>query len=204
MSFRDVLSTPGIKPVLFTLFMAAFGFGVILPILPFYALAHGAKPFELGLLTATFAFMGLLFGPIWGKLSDKYGRKKVLLISTAGFAASYVLCAFADTLFLVFAARGLEGVFAAGIFPVCISLLSDLTTPEQRGRAMGLVGMSFSLGFIVGPAFGGLASAISVKDAFLLSALLATINFAAIFLRLREPRESPEARDITGKENSLL
>src|SRR3989338_2031673 len=112
MSFRDVLSTPGIKPVLFTLFMAAFGFGVILPILPFYALAHGAKPFELCMLTATFAFMGLLFGPIWGKLSDKYGRKKVLLISTAGFAASYVLFAFADTLFLVFAARGLEGVFA--------------------------------------------------------------------------------------------
>jgi multidrug resistance protein len=204
MSFKDVLSVPGLKPVLFTLFMAAFGFGVILPILPFYALAHGAQPWELGALTATFAAMGLLFSPFLGKLGDRIGRKKVLLMGTAGFALSYVLFALANSLEMVFIARAIEGFFAAAIFPTCISLLSDLTTPHQRGRAMGLVGMSFSLGFIVGPAFGGLASAISVPDAFFLATGLSLLNFAAIFFMLREPHEKPESKDIMGQEISLL
>ena len=76
MSFREILSTPGVKPVLFTLFMTSFGFGVILPILPFYTLSMGAKPYELGMLTATFAFMSLVFAPLMGKLSDRWGRKR--------------------------------------------------------------------------------------------------------------------------------
>jgi multidrug resistance protein len=204
MSFREIISIPGIKPVLFTLFMAAFGFGVILPILPFYALAHGAAPWELGVLTATFAFMGLIFSPLFGKLSDRIGRKKVLLIGTAGFTLSYILFAFSNSLETVFIARAVEGMFAAGIFPSCISLLSDFTTPQQRGRTMGLVSMSFSLGFIIGPAFGGIASAISVRDAFLLSALLASLNFISIWLQVREPREKPESKDIVGQETRLL
>jgi multidrug resistance protein len=204
MSFRSILSTPGIKPVLFTLFMAAFGFGVILPIFPFYAVTLGATPFELGMLTAVFAFMSLIFSPVFGKLADKYGRKPVLLISTAGFAASYILFAFADTLTLAFAARGLEGIFAAGVFPACVSLLSDLTSEEHRGKAMGLVGMTFSLGFIVGPAFGGIASGISVHAVFWLAAAFSALNFVSVFFQLREPHEKKESHDIVGKEVTLL
>lgn len=204
MSFKEILSVNGIKPVLFTLFMAAFGFGVILPLLPFYALSLGAKPFELGVLTATFAFMQLIFSPLFGKLGDKHGRKKVLLIGTAGFVVSYAIFAFSTTFEMAWFARALEGVFAAGIFPTCISLLSDFTTPQQRGKAMGLMGMTFSLGFIFGPAFGGLAAAISIKAAFLLSALLAGINFCWIFFRLKEPKEKQESKDLAKQEVSLL
>src|SRR3989344_7079595 len=97
MSFKEIFSVPGIKPVLFSLFMAAFGFGIILPLLPFYALSLGAKPFELGMLTATFALMQLIFAPMFGKIGDKFGRKKVLLLGTAGFAVSYTVFAFADS-----------------------------------------------------------------------------------------------------------
>lgn len=204
MSLREILSVPGIKSVLFALFMTSFSFGVILPILPFFALSLGAQPFELGMLTAVFALMSLVFSPFLGKLGDRIGRKKVLVASTAGFVLSYVLLALSDSLAMAFAARALQGIFAAGIFPACISLLSDLTTPQQRGRVMGLVGMTFSLGFILGPAFGGFASAISVQAAFLLAAALAALNTTSIFFSMKEPKEKKESRDIVEKELSLL
>lgn len=204
MSFKDILATPGIKPVLFTLFMTSFGFGVILPILPFYALAHGAKPFELGMITATYALMALVFAPIMGKLGDRIGRKKILLVGTFGFVLAYLLFAFTDSLLMVFVARAIEGVAAAAIFPSCISLLSDFTDEKQRGRAMGLVGMAFSLGYIAGPAFGGIASAISVKDVFFLSAGLAALNFLSVSLQIREPHEKKESMGIQGQEVGLL
>jgi len=204
MSLRGILSTPGIKPVLFTLFMTSFGFGVILPILPFYALSLGAEPFQLGMLTATYALMALVFAPIMGKLGDRIGRKKILLIGAMGFVLAYLLFAFTDSLLLAFAARAIEGIASAAIFPSCISLLSDFTDEKQRGRAMGLVGMSFSLGYIVGPAFGGIASAISVKDVFFLSAGLAFLNFLSVYFQLREPDEKQASRDIAGQEVSLL
>ncbi len=204
MSFKDVLSVPGIKPVFFTIFMVAFGFGVILPLLPFYALSLGAQPFELGILTAVFALMQLIFGPFFGKLADKIGRRKVLLIGTAGFAASYIVFAFADSFEMALLARAIEGFFAAGIFPACLSLLSDFTTEQQRGKAMGLMGMTFSLGFIFGPAIGGLAASFSVRDAFFLSAGLSLLNFAWIFFRLKEPVEKDESKDIAKQEVSLL
>lgn len=189
---------------MFTLFMTSFGFGVILPILPFYATSLGAQPLHLGMLTATFALMSLLFGPVIGKLADRHGRKKVLLGGTAGFLTGYLIFAFTHSLEAAFVARAIEGVAAAGIFPACISLLSDFTTEKERGKAMGLVGMSFSLGFIVGPAFGGLAAGISVQAAFLLSALLSAANFVSIAAQVREPREKAESKDIIGKEVSML
>ncbi len=204
MSFKELIDIPGVKPVMFTLLMTAFGFGVILPILPFYATSLGATPFELGMLTSVFAFMSLLFGPIAGKMADKYGRKKVLLAGTASFFIGYLIFAFTHSLQAAFLARAMEGVAAAAIFPACISLLSDFTTEQQRGKAMGLVAMSFSLGFIIGPAFGGLAAAISVQTAFLLSALFAALNFASVLLQVREPVEKAESKDLAQKEVSLL
>ncbi len=198
------MSVPGIKPVLFTLFLAAFGFGIILPLLPFYALSLGAKPFELGMLTATFALMQLIFSPIFGKIADKIGRKKVLMFGTVGFAVAYIVFAFANSFTMALIARAIEGFCAASIFPTCISLLSDFSTPQQRGKVMGLMGMTFSLGFIFGPAFGGLAASFSVRDAFFLAALFSLANFAWIFLKLKEPHEKEESKDIEKQEISLL
>ncbi len=204
MSLKDIVATPGVMPVLFTLFMASFGFGVILPILPFYTLSLGAKPAELGMLTATFAFMSILFSPIMGRLADRFGRKVVLLIGTFGFVVAYLLFAVTDSLAMAFAARAIEGIAASAIFPSCISLLSDFSDQKNRGRAMSLIGMSFSFGFIIGPAFGGIASAISVKDVFYLSAALAGLNFFSVFFQLKEPKEKEESKHIVEQEVSML
>ncbi len=204
MSFKDIFSIPGVAATLFTIFMTAFGFGVILPILPFYALAHGAEPYMLGMLTATFAAMSLLFSPIMGKLADRYGRKRILLLGTLGFVFGYLLFAFTNSLEMAFVGRAIEGISASAIFPACLSLLSDFTTHAQRSKAMNMVSMSFSLGFIMGPAFGGLAAGISVQVAFLLCAALAALNFLCVWRFVREPQEAPSSRDIPAQEISLL
>jgi multidrug resistance protein len=204
MTFKDVLDSPGVKPVLFTIFMASFGFSMILPILPFYALSLGLEPFQLGMLTASFAVMSLLFAPIMGKLADRYGRKRVMIGGMSLFIAGYLVFAFTNSLELAFLARALEGIGAAATFPSCISLLSDFTTEKQRGRAMGLMGMSWSLGFIIGPAFGGIVSASSVQHAFLASAVMAFLNAMSIAFQIKEPKEKQESKDITGKEITLL
>ncbi len=203
MSLRQVFAIPNIKPLIFTMFLSAMGFGIILPLLPFYALSLGVQPFELGILTATFALMSLLFSPFFGRLGDRIGRKKVLLIGTFGFAISYMVFAFADSFFMALVARALEGFFAAAIFPAVISLLSDFTTHEQRGPAMGLMMMTFSVGFIFGPALGGFASAISVRDAFFVAAGFSILNFLWIFFRLKEPHEKAETQHIQEEEKSL-
>ncbi|MBI5226436.1 MFS transporter [Candidatus Micrarchaeota archaeon] len=204
MSFKDVLKMPGIPAVLFTQFMVAFGFGIILPILPFYTLSLGAQPFELGLLTSTFALMSLVFSPMFGKLSDRIGRKKVMLMGIGGFFLAYLVFAVSDSLWMAFLARGIEGVAAGAIFPACISLLSDLTTPKQRGPAMGLFAMMFSLGFILGPAVGGIASAVSVQTAFLLAAGLTVLNLISVHLQLTEPKTTVRSTHLAEKEMTLL
>ncbi|MBS3053284.1 MAG: MFS transporter [Candidatus Aenigmarchaeota archaeon] len=220
MSFRQTLSIKGMKPVLFSLFMASLGFGIILPILPFYALSLGAEPFQLGMLTATFALMSLIFAPFLGRLAEKKGRKNVILICMAGYALSYLLFAFTNSLAMAFVARGLQGFFTAGIMTACVSLITDMSSESQRGKAMGLFGMTFSLGFIMGPAIGGFAAAISVQTAFLLAAVLSIIGIAYVHSRLKEPpmkdadlgrsEASPRSQkaalfeDIVQKEVSML
>ncbi|MEK6970828.1 MAG: MFS transporter [archaeon] len=204
MSMRQIVSIPGIRPLLFTMFLSSMGFGIILPLLPFYALSLGAQPFELGILTATFALMSLLFSPFFGRLGDRMGRTKVLLIGTLGFMVSYLVFAYADSFLMALVARALEGFFAAAIFPAVISLLSDFTSHEQRGPAMGLMMMTFSVGFIFGPALGGFASAGSVRDAFLVAAGFSLLNFLWILFRLKEPKEKEESKHLPEKEASLL
>ncbi|MEK6821271.1 MAG: MFS transporter, partial [archaeon] len=112
--------------------------------------------------------------------------------------------AYADSFLMALIARALEGFFAAAIFPACISLLSDFTTHQQRGPAMGLMMMMFSVGFIFGPALGGFASAISVQTAFFVAAGFSILNFIWIFLRLKEPKEKSESKHLAEKEASLL
>lgn len=227
-SFNEILSKPGIKTLLFAIFMTSFGFGVIIPILPFYALSFGAQPFDLGLLTASFALASFVFSPIFGRLSDRMGRKKFVLLGALGYTLSYLIYAFADSLALVFLARALSGVFSAAIFTAAVSILSDLTTERERGRAMALQGMMFALGLVFGPAFGGFASTISlngaftalhvpqcyplagclpgeasVRDAFLLSALLSLANFIFAAFSLREPK-TPHAGYLEKGRDSLL
>jgi multidrug resistance protein len=180
--------------VFLTVFVDLLGFGIVIPFLPMYAQDLGATGLVAGLVLSTFSFMQFLFAPMWGRLSDRLGRRPVLLVTLAGGALSYVLFAFARDLGTVFAARALAGFFGANI-PVAQAYVADVTTPENRARGMGLLGMAFGLGFVFGPAVGGLLAEVAIWAP---GAAAATLSGTAFFLALFRLPESlaPEVRSL--------
>jgi len=142
-----------------TLFLIVFidlvGFGLIIPLLPFYAEHFQASPMAVGLVMAVYSLTQFIAAPLWGRASDRIGRRPVLLITLAGGAGSYVLLGLADSLWLLITARALGG-FMAGNISAAFAYVADITTPENRAKGMGTVGAAFGLGFIAGPAIGGI------------------------------------------------
>lgn len=143
--------------IFLTIFLDLIGFGIVLPLLPRFAATHQAAEWQIGLLMATYSLMQFFFSPVWGRLSDRIGRRPVLLISIAGSALSYTLFAFAPSLEMLFVARAVAGIMAANI-ATAQAYVADVTTPENRAKGMGLVGAAFGLGFILGPALAGFLS----------------------------------------------
>jgi multidrug resistance protein len=140
--------------VFLTVFLDLVGFGIVLPLLPFYATELGASPFEVGLIIASYSAMQFLFAPIWGSLSDRYGRRPLLLVGLFGSAASYLVFGLAQSLEVLLLSRVIAGIMGANI-PVAQAYIADSTTSDRRARGMGLIGAAFGLGFIFGPAIGG-------------------------------------------------
>ena len=142
-----------------TLFLIVFidlvGFGLVIPLLPFYAVRFGASPQEVTLLLAVYSLMQLFAAPLWGRLSDSVGRRPVLMISMAASVLAYLWIGSATAVWMLFAARALAGA-CAGNIAAAQAYIADTTTPEERAKGMGLIGAAFGLGFIIGPALGGL------------------------------------------------
>ena len=138
-----------------TVFIDVIGIGIIIPLLPFYAKHFGASPATITLLFSCFSLMQFLFSPFWGSLSDRMGRRPILLISIAGSCLSYLWCGLANSLWMLFASRLLAG-FMGGTIVTAQAYISDITTPDNRAKGMGMIGASFGLGFTLGPAIGGL------------------------------------------------
>ncbi len=190
------------------------GFGIVMPILPYYAKSFDASPLVLGFLLAVYPAFQFVFGPVWGRLSDRVGRRPVILITIAGTAAALAMLGLADSLAWLFAARVLGGIFGANI-SVATAYITDVTDESERTRWMGMVGASFAVGFVLGPALGGLlapnldgswpAAAVfgpsisAVVEPFgygipvLLAAGMALINGAFAAKALREPLRRAEA-----------
>ena len=152
-------------PVLLAcLFVVMIGFGITLSVLPFYverlALADGASRrqvvMHVGLLTGVYALMQLIFAPIWGRLSDRTGRRPLVLIGIGGYVLAQILFGLATSLSLLYAARILGGIMSSATLPVAAAYVSDSTTDEERGHGMAWFGTAVSLGFVVGPALGGM------------------------------------------------
>lgn len=143
-------------PILFLIVVIdLIGFGVIIPLLPFYAEYYQASPFQIGLLMASYSAAQFVAAAFWGRLSDKIGRRPVLLMSIAGSAVAYTSLGFAETLTVLFAAR-IMGGFMAGNLAAAFAYVADITTKETRAKGMGIMGAAFSVGFIFGPALGGI------------------------------------------------
>ncbi len=161
----------------------AIGYGIIIPIQYYYGQRYGLTDFQQGLLFSLFSVCQFISTPIIGRLSDKYGRRPLLIISIAGTALSFFMTAFAPNAIILFLARALDGL-TAGNIPVAMAVISDSTKPEERAKGFGLIGGTFSLGFIIGPAITGLTFGYSAMMPFLIAGAISLIAviLTAIFL----------------------
>ncbi|MBI4598062.1 MAG: MFS transporter [Candidatus Omnitrophica bacterium] len=171
--------------IFLTVFIDLVGFGIVIPILPLYAERFGASPLVIGLLLGVYSAMQCLCAPLLGKLSDRIGRRPVLLMSLLGTAAGFLLMGLAQTLSLLFVARIIDGA-TGGNISTAQAYIADVTSPEERSKGMGLIGAAFGLGFIFGPAIGGVLSHVSIAAPFIFASGLAAMNAAAVYCFLPE------------------
>ena len=181
------------RAILFvTVFIHLLGFGIIIPLLPYYAETYGAHAFHIGLLTTSFSLCQFLFAPVWGRLSDRVGRRPVLIGSLLVTAVSYLIYAAAHSLTVLFLSRMLAGT-AGAVLSTAQAYVADTTTPENRTKGMGLIGAAFGMGFIFGPALGGILSQWGYAAPAYASAGLALVAAVFAYFRLGESLP-PEVR----------
>lgn len=194
---------PAKKSPLFIIFLTVFidmvGFGIIIPVLPLYAEHFHATPVAIGWLTGIYSGMQIIFMPILGKLSDRFGRRPILLVSLIGTAIGFLLMGWAKALPLLFVARIIDGA-TGGNISTAQAYIADVSTPETRSRSMGLIGAAFGLGFTFGPMIGGIMSRISYGAPFYFAAALAGAN--AILLYFILPESLPQEHRAQPHENA--
>lgn len=177
------------KRRLATIFVIVFvdvvGFGLILPLLPYYATSFGADTVAIGFLTASYPAAQVFGGPFLGRLSDRYGRRPILMVSIAGTVLSFIILGAASTLWLLFVGRIVNGI-TGGNFTVAQSYITDVTTARERARGLGLTGAAFGLGFIIGPALGGLLANYGQSVPAYAAAGVAFVNLIQVFFFLPE------------------
>ncbi len=187
-----------------TIFIDLLGFGLIIPLLPIYIQHYGGSAWVGGALMASFSVMQFVFAPIFGALSDKFGRRPLILISLLGSAVSYFFFGAAPTLLVLFIARISAGVVSSASIPTAQAYISDVTTPENRAGGMAIIGMAFGLGFAFGPIFSSVLSQHPILNITPLAmpayaaALLSILNFIFAFFML--PESHTERTEVSGKK----
>lgn len=173
----------------------------MLPLLPFYAGRFGGSGVEVALLIMVYSAIQLFMAPFWGRLSDRFGRRPILIVGLVGSALSYVVFAYANSLTLLFASRILAG-FGGATIPVAEAYIADVTPPEKRAGNIGLIGAAFGMGFIVGPALGGISSGWSLQAPGLIAATLCGLNGLLALAVLPESRPA-SARRVSNRRSPL-
>ena len=194
--------------IFITIVIDLIGFGIVIPVLPFYVegTRFNASPRAVGLLFASYSIMQLLFTPILGRLSDRHGRRPVLLLSIIGTGIGFLILGFATTLWMLFVGRILDGI-TGGNISTAQAYIADITSAEDRAKGMGIVGAAFGLGFVFGPAIGGILSRWGVNVPFLFAAGLAFANATLLYFTLPEtvtPEHPARAVAATGRWTLLL
>ena len=196
---------PSVLVIFLTVFIDLIGFGIVVPLVPVYSKHYGASGLMIGAIIASFSAMQFVFSPIWGRLSDRHGRRPILLLSTAGASMSYVLFAFgagldnhAAALWTLLLSRAFAGI-CGGNITVAQAYIADITPPEDRSRKMGLIGMAFGLGFIFGPAIGGFGLKwFGPTGPGWAAAVLCAANFILAYLILAESWK-PASENVRGR-----
>jgi MFS transporter, DHA1 family, tetracycline resistance protein len=171
--------------IFLTIFVNLVGFGIIIPLLPFYAATFGASPFVIGLLFASFSLSQLLASPVLGDLSDRWGRRPVLILSLLGTVLSFVMLALSQSLAMLFAARIVDGL-SGGNITTARAYIADITAQDDRAKAFGFLGAAFGLGFIVGPTLGAALSHISYTAPIWAAAAITMVATALAWVWLPE------------------
>ncbi len=184
---------PGFWTIWSTVALDMVGFGMVVPILGRYAERFGASGFEVGLLFSMFSIAQFFFAPVLGRLSDRIGRKPVIIVSLLGTAVGSFLTGAAGALWLLFVARFIDGASGASV-SVAQSAITDIAPPDQRPRLLGMLGAAFGVGFVFGPAIGGLAALGGPHVPFYLASAFALCNAIAAWYRLPETNTTPAQR----------
>jgi MFS family permease len=190
--------------ILFTVFLDVVGLGIVIPVAPFYATSFGATPLEVGLLFTAFAAAQFLATPVLGALSDRFGRRPILLLSLAGETAGYLIMGLAPSLGVLYLARLVSGA-TAGNVGAATAYLADISRPQDRTRTFGLFGAAFGVGFLFGPAMGGALSALDIRAPALAAAGLVFLNlvFAAVWLPESLPAARRSSESVASRANPL-
>lgn len=175
--------------------IAMLGYGIALPILPFYLETMGGNGFHLGLLVSTYGVMQLIFAPVWGSLSDKYGRKPLLLLGMIGLCIAMLIFGFSTKLWMLYVAQVVSGALTCAMFPVSMAYTSDITEDENRSGAMGKIGAAVGLGMILGPGIGGLLAVETLSTPFFIAAGVSLVTFIIILIGL--PESHPRGKRAT-------
>ncbi len=187
----------------FSLVVVMLGFGLVIPILPFYIEQFDAGGSAFGLLIAIAALTEFLFGPVWGGISDRTGRKPILMIGLFGYGLSMLLFGLSTELWMLFASRALSGVLSSAALSTAMAYIGDSTSEKERGGGMGLLGAAAGAGTIIGPGIGGLLAKGSLSTPFFMAAGMSLLSLALIALLLPEslPRER---RTQTGRRLNFI
>ena len=189
-----------------TLFIDLLGFGLIIPLIPVYIRSFGGAPWVGGMLLACYSLMQFIFAPIWGRMSDKHGRRPIILVGLIGSACAFLAFGLSNTLILLFIARVAAGGLTAATIPTAQAYIADVTTPEKRSGGMAILGVAFGLGFAFGPVIGGYAVKFSIfhlpplATPALIAAGLSFFNFIWAFFMLPESHHEETRKEIAAQE----
>lgn len=200
------------------------GFGIVLPLLPFYAQEFQASAVTIGLLYSVYSFMQLIFSPIWGGLSDRIGRRPIMLLSTFGAVIAYIIFGFADTLFVLFLSRIVAGIMGGNI-STAQAYIADVTSTKDRAKGMGLIGAAFGIGFVIGPvtatalihdSFHNFVAGIGFSDFAdwmrinkyalpgFFAAFLSFCSFLMVWFKLEETVDTSSRKSSSGRKPSVF
>jgi MFS family permease len=192
--------------LLLSTFIFTLGFGVTVPIMPFFAKSMGGTIVDVGILMALFSLAELIFAPAWGKVSDRFGRKPVIMIGLLGFGLAFVATGLSTSLWMLYGSQLIAGALAAGIFPAVMASVADQTEPEQRGRYMGLLGAASGLGIIVGPVSASVIALLGLNLPYFAAAALGLITAVVTMAWLPETHAasiSGPAKQASGWRSAL-
>ncbi len=199
----DKTNQRNISILFFTMIVVMLGFGMIIPIMPFYVKSFGASGSALGALMAVYGVLNFIFAPLWGSLSDRIGRKPVMMIGVLGNVIAQLLFGLSTELWMLFAARSLSGMLAVATLPTAMAYIGDSTSHEKRSSGMGMVGAAMGIGMVLGPGIGGLLAKQSLSTPFFFASALSLLALILIFFFLPESQKPEQAGPVEKRTPQL-